>query len=193
MTTIKKLALASAFAAFAVTGAQAAEEDTLFLLQNATENTPGVFTGTYPISNQGTDIDGFAVQSRIAGDTFVDDFILQLQDTQDVSFGVVSQFHFPKNSILWDVTFTSISLTDIFGVTTFIPTDSDFESHSASADWLGLGSGTYDLEFQGTINVKDGTYGGDLVTVPSVPEPTGWALMLAGLGAMGMLARRRKS
>ena len=193
MTLFKKLALASAFAAFAVTGAHASQEDTTFLLDNITANTPGVFSGTYPISNQGLDWNGFAVQQRIVGDTFVDDFVLQLQDSQDVSFGITSEQHLVGKKTLWDVSFSSFSLTDLTGATFFTPTDSDLEKHSASADWTGLGSGTYDLEITGTINVKNGTYGGDLYTVPSVPEPTGWALMLAGIGAMGVLARRRKS
>ncbi len=192
MTLFKKLALATAFAAFSVTGAQAADIDTGFRLDNLTAGTANVATGTYLVGNTGPDINGDPVAPRVKNDTFLDEFILQIQDAQDVSFFVASGFHFVSGKVVTDVTFSSFSLTDLTGFSIFLPDDADFEAHSGSADWLGVGSGTYDLRITGTINADGGQYGGELGTVPSVPEPTGWALMLAGLGAMGMLARRRK-
>jgi PEP-CTERM motif len=35
-------------------------------------------------------------------------------------------------------------------------------------------------------------YGGDLVATPAIPEPETYALMIAGLAAVGFIARRRK-
>ena len=191
MNHIKKLALAAAVALLAVSGAQAAEEDNVFLLVNSTENVPGVFTGTYAISSLDTDINGNAVGPRKAGDAFVDDFLLEINDAQDVSFFVAANGVHSGRKVIPGVTFSGFVLTDLTGATVFTPTDFDLESHSVGADWT-LQSGTYDLEFWGTIGANGGGYSGELDTTP-VPEPTGWALMMAGLGAMGMLARRRKN
>ncbi len=49
----------------------------------------------------------------------------------------------------------------------------------------------YELKISGTgITGTSASYGGNLVATP-VPEPETYAMMLAGLGALGFLARRR--
>lgn len=51
---------------------------------------------------------------------------------------------------------------------------------------------TYALEFRGTIaGAFGGSYGGNLNIVP-VPEPTSASLVLASIGVLGLLARRRR-
>jgi hypothetical protein len=59
--------------------------------------------------------------------------------------------------------------------------------------FAGLGLGDYTLTITGEIiGAKASGYGGTLTLTP-VPEPESLALALAGLGAVGFLARRRRS
>jgi hypothetical protein len=131
------------------------------------------------------------VPTRTAGDVFFDDFLLEINDAQNVSFFVEANGIKSGRKFVPGVSFSSFVLTDLTGSTVFAPSDFDAESGFLSAEWT-LNSGTYDLEISGTINANGGNYSGELDTAP-VPEPTGLALMMAGLGAITMLARRRKN
>jgi len=193
MTNLKKLALASAFAAFAVTSAQAATEVTFFPpLQSTTDNTAGVVTQTFDINSLMADFFG-DTPTRVKGDSFADEFLIGIQDSQsmDLSFFVQPNSIRSGRGFVPGVSFTGFTLYDLTGSQVFAPLEYDAETGFLSGDWH-LYTGTYDLEITGTINANGGSYGGQAV-VGVVPEPTGWALMMAGLGAVGMLARRRKN
>lgn len=53
---------------------------------------------------------------------------------------------------------------------------------------------SYFVQVTGTVNgTLGGQYSGDMALVSAVPEPETYAMMLAGLGLMGAVARRRKA
>lgn len=55
-----------------------------------------------------------------------------------------------------------------------------------------LPAGNFSLTISGTAGPGGASYGGNIVATP-VPEPETLAMMLAGLGALGFLARRRQN
>lgn len=190
MTIFSKFALSAALALGTVTGAQAATEYTTFDLVNSTENVPGVYTGTYAINSitgaSPTDLFGNPIAALVAKDSFVDDFVFTIQDAQYVSFWAISTFN-PAPTIH----FTSVTLYDFVGGV-YSPVNTINSQISLFEDGFGLHSGSYALEITGDLLAKGGGFNGVLTTTP-VPEPSSLALMLAGVGAMFSMARRRKN
>ncbi len=58
--------------------------------------------------------------------------------------------------------------------------------------WIGsLGSGDYTVHVTGVTNLKNAAYLGTVSASPA-PEPETYAMLLAGLGVVGFVARRRR-
>ncbi|MDF0376831.1 MULTISPECIES: FxDxF family PEP-CTERM protein [unclassified Methylophilus] len=112
------------------------------------------------------------------GAYFDDTYQINLLQVSDFSYNI-SEIT-TADDVKYDVTFLNFGFYDINGaaVTTF----------------TNLAAGTYFLTASGKLA---GTDGGDfnvsfnITPVASVPEADSYALMLAGLGLVGMISRRR--
>lgn len=135
------------------------------------------------IDNKTTDI-GNSFAATMKGQTFSDDYLFSIVNPGD-AFGSVtfsSRGSFTLSNVLVSLTGTGI---------TGSAADTD---PSADFGFNGLSAGNYVLNVTGKITGNlGGSYGGVLeaATAP-VPEPETYALMLAGLGAVGFMARRRR-
>ena len=90
-----------------------------------------------------------------------------------------------KITNLASVTFTNTSVTN--GNGTILSTSGD------SFSFKNVAAGTYSIQVSGTLgtaNVQKALLGADY-TITAVPEPESYAMLLAGLGLMGTIARRR--
>jgi hypothetical protein len=186
MSLFKKLALATALgvAFLGSPAVQATELDNIYILENTLVNLPGVYDQYYPISNAlgsvGTSVGGV--------DTFVDDYLLQIFDTETFYLTLQSDL----SGTTPDVKFASVTMYDFNGaIYPFAFQTASDTSFFASG--LTLHSGLYDLEITGDFKVDSGTYEGALSTIAPVPEPAQWAMMVLGLGVLGVFARRRRA
>ena len=179
MNFLKKMALV---ASLALAGAGSAHASGTYLMMDS--GAGGDFENTWSFDSGDFGVTG------VKGKTFGDYFIFNVPDNEYVSFsavGVGVTFKSPAKDpgtygfALWGLGLDPF-LVDAGGSTT---------AHSIEGGEWYLTSGDYELDLTGAYAKAGGTY--DLLIAGSIPEPTNWALMMAGIGAVGMLARRRRS
>ena len=191
MNSFKQIAVAAAFCIGAVSCANADTVNNSFVLKN------GSLAGQADLKFTFTDTraDAFTNQHvmHVAGNTFVDDYYFDLPESSAIDFSVSSLF-VPAQS----VSFSGATLYTATGEYTFDFATMSFAPTAMSGSGLSLTLGEYALEITGTTLIGGGTYRGwidaspdDYVAPSAVPEPANLALMLAGLGLVGGLARRR--
>jgi hypothetical protein len=98
-----------------------------------------------------------------------------------------SVFGTPVSFSLQPVSFSSASVGSLLG---------DADASAAGFSFSNVGAGSYVVKasgfLSGTAQIQGTGFVGANFSVTAVPEPESYALMLAGLGLVGVLSRRRK-
>ena len=133
--------------------------------------------------------DSFAMNNN--GDTFMDHFTFNVTGTKPTSL----------DAIVSSISRTASTGLDITGLSLYtsggsLLTSGVMSSSGARDIWTlsadSLAAGSYYLQVSGSlVSNTSGSFGGSIMLNP-VPEPETYGMMLAGLGVVGLLARRRK-
>lgn len=128
-------------------------------------------------------------QLHLPGTTFLDHFTFSLSPPSNfnsfaatLDLGTVSQI-------------SGISASLFTGGGALVASGIPFGSALSIVPTTSIASGAYDLRVSGTVTgTLGGSFAGTLNASPTapIPEPETYAMMLAGLGLMGFVARRRK-
>jgi hypothetical protein len=160
---------------------------------------------TAPLVTAGDGVGGFNAHfgdtftASTVGNTFSDVFTFNIGTPFDTAASVTSSFlNTPQTKDLlitgfslyrYDPSTMAVLGTAIAGIN-----ETGFGSHptdSWSLSAFGLTGGAYALKVDGRVlGAGGGAFGGDL-TISPVPEPQTWAMLVAGLGLVGMATRRK--
>ncbi len=136
-----------------------------------------------------TSSNGYTFTGHFTGT--VDDYIplaLSFNDLIGGLSGVVA-----KNPASYNISFSAFDVVDAVTHATVIA-GTVFGGSKASFGYFdgSTSSASYALHIAGT-SIGPATYSGEVAVASAVPEPETYGMMLAGLGLMGFVARRRKS
>lgn len=133
--------------------------------------------------------DSFGINN--SGDTFMDHFTFNITGTVPQSLDAIVSSISRTASTGLDI--TGLSLYSSGG--TLISSGMSLQSGAIDVWTLSsdnLAAGNYYVQVSGTlVSATSGAFGGAVMLAP-VPEPETYGMLLAGLGLVGFMARRRK-
>jgi len=136
----------------------------------------------------GADYVGHMITGNHAGDTFTDKYTFTLTGSSTVVGDLLSYTGNAKNGL-------DITNLALYGTSGLLLTGTQVSTGATDIWQLSsatLGAGDYYLAVSGSaVSKSAGSYSLG-VTVTPVPEPETYAMLLGGLGLMGVVARRRK-
>lgn len=139
-----------------------------------------VLNGINKIPNQGTGGEGPVTGTEVRFDVDLSAALLLPAD----HYFFIPQVQVAGGEFFW----LSAPKPIVGGTGPFTPDlQSWIRNENLAPDWLRIGT---DITQQGPFNAAF-SLSGDAVAVAAVPEPQTWALLVAGLGIVGAVARRR--
>lgn len=135
-------------------------------------------------------------QGMVSGSgSFSDIFTFTLTSSSDLSFSVAN-FAVPSlyNTILTSASLFSNADNSLYSADDILLTPASTQTGQLGSAFSALGAGSYYLQVTGiSTGSMGGLYSGALnvSSVSAVPEPETYAMLLAGLGLIGTIARRR--
>lgn len=118
-----------------------------------------------------------SVTAAAAPGSFLDSYSFVLNDVSDVTGSVGTFFG--------SYSFSKVYLDGVDVAPVATTTGYGFSFSSIS-------SGTHVLKIEGTVAAGFNGYTGAVTATPAVPEPESLALLLGGVGIVGLVARRRR-
>lgn len=133
---------------------------------------------------------------KSSGGAFADTYTFDLPADAIASGALIAISLFPHMRALRDMELSAITISGPQGVIpyTLMATGKQLETYALLG--TGLMAGTQTIRIAGTVAGGSGSYAGTFNIEPAapVPEPSAWALLLAGFGSVGysLRARRRR-